>query len=408
MLINFTGGLFVTATCRQSTSYFRGQEGVDYLDAQQGVAATVTGQDEDVRATLLRDSDLALVVGDGRVPILLYTCHTRDPDAAKCSSSSVRPTVITPPDLSDEPIADAFILHSQPNAPRMIYLNFASSTVTGDLYWNQPPYPESFTIPAYNSDATDGFSDQERREIVAIWRAVAEDFAPFAVDVTTQAPAAGALDNGVGVEVIIGGLHSDIPGWTGGGGTGVAVLGAFGLSNLNRCFVFPGNCQSDSSCVWDSASHEIGHTVNLKHDGCTSTDARCFGGASGHEYYRGHNIYNAIMGGASGQPLTQCSRGEYTNANNQEDDLNIISQRNPWAVDAVGNSVAASHSLTGVASAAGTSVSGAIVRSEDIDMFDLGQVAAGGLFMNFPSIQKISREVLAQIWTQRCKCWTPQ
>jgi hypothetical protein len=133
------------------------------------VAATVAKQEEDVKATMLRDSDLALVVADGRVPVLLHTCHTRDPAAANGSSSSVRPTVITPPELSDQPIADAFLLHSRPNTPRNIYFNFASSTVTGDPYWNQAPYPESFTIPTYDLDATAEFSDQERREIVAIW-----------------------------------------------------------------------------------------------------------------------------------------------------------------------------------------------------------------------------------------------
>ena len=62
---------------------------------------------------------------------------------------------------------------------------------------------------------------------VSIWRSVAEDFAPFNVDVTTEDPGVEALrkfgtgDTQWGVRVVIGGSSSD---WYNGKAGGVAYL----------------------------------------------------------------------------------------------------------------------------------------------------------------------------------------
>lgn len=40
--------------------------------------------------------------------------------------------------------------------------------------------------PSFDRDGRPGdFNDDERREIIAIWSAVAEDYAPFDIDITT-------------------------------------------------------------------------------------------------------------------------------------------------------------------------------------------------------------------------------
>jgi hypothetical protein len=95
----------------------------------------------------------------------------------------------------------------------------------------------------YDKDGNSAaFSASEMSDIVAVWRAVAEDYAPFDVDITTIQPA--SLSNTAMQyisHVCIGGDGSG-PGFTSSGG--VAYVGVFGLSNnyyYQPAFVFPKN-----------------------------------------------------------------------------------------------------------------------------------------------------------------------
>jgi hypothetical protein len=75
-------------------------------------------------------------------------------------------------------------LHSNPGAKATLYLDF-----NGHF---EPVYGAytNVTNPAYDvdGDATT-FSDHELDNIAEIWAAVAEDYAPFNIDVTTVEPA---------------------------------------------------------------------------------------------------------------------------------------------------------------------------------------------------------------------------
>ncbi|WP_216905048.1 zinc-dependent metalloprotease, partial [Synechococcus sp. CCY 9618] len=70
-----------------------------------------------------------------------------------------------------------------------------------------------------------------------------------------------------------------------------------------------------------TASHEVGHTLGLTHDGAGST-----------EYYAGHGgtgptSWGTILGApylGDDENLTQWSKGEYYGANNSQDDLAVI------------------------------------------------------------------------------------
>ena len=60
-------------------------------------------------------------------------------------------------------------------------------------------------MPPFDIDGRPGsFSVEERRRVVAVWRAVSEQWAPFDVDVTTGGPAAarGAAMHAVPVDDI--------------------------------------------------------------------------------------------------------------------------------------------------------------------------------------------------------------
>jgi len=102
----------------------------------------------------------------------------------------------------------------------------------------------------------------------------------------------------------------------------------------------------------------------LFHDGATG----------GLEYFGGHgtgaNSWAPIMGVGYYRNVTQWSRGEYANANNTQDDLQVISTFLPYAADDHGDT------LDTATFASGTSLSGVgiIGKSTDIDLF---QIRAG-------------------------------
>jgi hypothetical protein len=93
----------------------------------------------------------------------------------------------------------------------------------------------------------------------SIWRAVAEDFAPFDVDVTTEYPGSEQLieksdGTGHGIRVAIGGSSYD---WYGAGAGGVAYVGSFGSSYYGPTFVFPAQLGNGSpKYVAEAISHE--------------------------------------------------------------------------------------------------------------------------------------------------------
>lgn len=93
---------------------------------------------------------------------------------------------------------------SRENASRVVYLDF-DGHVTSCTEWNGSPSNQDWcklpieTFPFDIDGNPDAFNAEERRRIIAIWRAVAEDFAPFDVDVTTGGLAAALAAGCVGV-----------------------------------------------------------------------------------------------------------------------------------------------------------------------------------------------------------------
>lgn len=71
-----------------------------------------------------------------------------------------------------------FLLHSKPDADRVIFLDFDGHVTTG-RQWNTSYNVGTITSPAYNTEGTSAsFTQAELDRIYLMWRQVAEDYAP--------------------------------------------------------------------------------------------------------------------------------------------------------------------------------------------------------------------------------------
>ena len=260
--------------------------------------------------------------------------------------------------------SQAFKLHSRAGANHRIYLDF-DGHVTTSTSWNSS-YGSTITTPAYDTDGNPAsFSTAELQNIFNIWQRVAEDYAPFDVDVTTEDPGLAALiksgsgDTQWGVRVAIGGSGS----WLGATAGGVAYINSFSWNTDTPAFVFSSNLgNGNEKYVAEAISHEAGHTLGLSHDGSSST-----------AYYSGQGSgetgWAPLMGVGYYQNVTQWSKGEYSGANNKEDDLAIITGGNgfTYRADDYGNTTSGAGALS--ASGASVGADGVIEQSTDVDFF---------------------------------------
>ena len=317
---------------------------------------------EELRKELRTDHSLRV----NRRGQLFYACamlgdhdHAVQAMEAAVSVASIGPTDPAPYDLSQ-----AFLLHSRPGANRVIYLDFDGHTDTTPGGWEDGAYAPVYNISG-NSTAT--FEDDERTQIIQIWQRVAEDFAMFDIDVTTEEPDIERLrktsssDAQYGMRCCIGGSGSL---WYGANVGGVALSGSFDANQDVPCWVFPvGGTGFNAKNVADAASHEVGHTLGLAHDGTEGTFAAT----------TGQGNWAPIMGVSYSKPITQWDKGEFTNASNTQDDLAVmLTQGAVYRPDDHGSTVATATKVSADSSSA--SVSGVIERNTDLDFFRIDAV----------------------------------
>ncbi|GAA1931605.1 M12 family metallo-peptidase [Nocardioides hwasunensis] len=257
---------------------------------------------------------------------------------------------------------DVFDLSSRPQSNRTIYLDFDGATYSGTRWKNGA----RIDSPAFSIDADPAtFNDQERAQIYLAWRTVAEDYAPFDVNVTTRAPDASALsrtsiaDQTYGMPVVItptNSVGSDC------GCGGLAYVGMFGAVNgtaYQPAWVFTQGTGTAGYDIGQAISHEVGHTFGLSHDG-TSQSA----------YYTGAKGWAPIMGASYGRRASQWSKGEYADADNTEDDVAIIARTAPLLTDDHGDQAVGATAIQ-----VGSRTAGTIGSRDDVDAF--GFTASG-------------------------------
>ena len=222
-----------------------------------------------------------------------------------------------------------FYLHSKPDAPNKVFLDFDGHVLTGTA-WNDSAGVGSFNAQAYDIDGSPSyFSEQELKNIQEIWHRVSEDFAPFDIDVTTEKPA--EFDNTTGRILITASVDNNGISMPYSSAGGVAYVGVWGMS-IYASYYSPALVYYDNlgggnpTYVAEAASHELGHNLALSHDG-TSTSG----------YYTGHGdghvSWAPIMGVGYYTNVTQWSNGNYADANNDQDDIAILASRLDYRSD---------------------------------------------------------------------------
>lgn len=239
---------------------------------------------------------------------IVFFADTAPPEAAQADPAMEGVSTIT---------GSAFELHSRPGSSRTIYLDFDGETVTNSA-WNSLAGQNPKTVTPYDLDGLPNtFGSYEQSYVESIWQVVAEDFAPFDVDITTQRPASNdAFIRNYPDDPTYGAIAVITPDrWLCSFCGGIAYLDIHSPyrpadMTYQYAWVFATPAWS-SDDVGNVISHELGHNLSLTHDGVTNQS----------EYYSGTSRWAPIMGSPARPTFAQWSRGEYPNANNSEDDL---------------------------------------------------------------------------------------
>ena len=297
------------------------------------------------------------------------------------------------------PFPDALKFHSRPGAASVLFLDFDGHTVSGTA-WNTTSGVNRASIPAtaFSSDSDFAtYSDAEQASIKRIWQRVAEDYAPFAIDVTTEAPAVFGTRTARALitrNTDTNGLVN--PASTAGGVAYVNVFASSSYAYYSPAWIYMNNLSYREDYIAEAVAHEVGHNMGLSHDGKTD----------GTEYYSGHGTgdtsWGPIMGTGYNRNVSQWSRGEYYLANNTEDDLSILASKLGYRTDDAGGTPAAAAYLTVATNGAilattpetdpgntTTANKGILERNTDADVFaflaDAGPVTLAALPWRSPA-----------------------
>lgn len=192
-------------------------------------------------------------------------------------------------------------LHSNPGAAAKLFLDFDGHD---EAKWGGSK--NVHTPPAYSEQAA----------IDEIWARVAEDYAPFNIDVTTVDP--GSYAHGVVAVIAIGGDYSD---WFGDPSGGVAYIGGFaaGSSAPNVGYVFSETLNHQPNWIADAVSHEAGHLFGLDHQSVWEN------GGVVEDYNPGNDQWGPLMGVSYDAIRSNWHNGTpESSANEYQDDMAMI------------------------------------------------------------------------------------
>lgn len=162
------------------------------------------------------------------------------------------------------PDASSSVYHLQSNhgAAKVIYLDFDGQYVNSASWKNNNT---NFPGQAINALA----ANVSETDIITIWKTVREDFMPFNVNVTTDSMIFKQASYGQRQMCIF----TPSSEWC--GQLGISLFGSFNYDE--PCFAF--TLYNKGKAAAEVASHELGHTFGLSHDGLSVPYT---------DYYNGH------------------------------------------------------------------------------------------------------------------------
>jgi fibronectin type 3 domain-containing protein len=248
-------------------------------------------------------------------------------------------------------------LNSLAGAAAAVYLDF-----DGHFQSSWGSY-SNITTPPYDQDGnSSSFSDSEIATITRIWEYVAEDYAPFNINVTTVEPP--SFNNGEALRVAIGGDSS----WLGGTYGGYAYINSFTNSIPNVVYVFENNLgNGNPKYVGEASSHEAGHAFGLRHQSLYDSN-----GSLVREYSQGVDGGQTapIMGTSYYARRGLWWYGTTTSASTLQDDMSLIAGSTNgfgYRADDHGNAAGSATPLT--VSGTSASGSGVVATADDLDAF---------------------------------------
>lgn len=235
-----------------------------------------------------------------------------------------------PPHVGDYDGSDTNKLQSRPGATKVLFMDVSLLTLPKADLWRA-------------------------------WQIVSGAYSAFEVNVTTDAAVFDAADARNRGKACI----SDED------GRSTCVVNAFGTSRC--CTVYN---KGSGYYQGNTTAHELGHLMGLDHDGSSSTEY--FGGFSSFKWVpmMGDSVPKTSWGV---QALFQWSKGEYSGANNTEDDLAIITRNLPYREDDVPDAKALVIANGGQVSSVDNR--GQIARNTDSDTFRFSIGSSGGRAM---------------------------
>ena len=259
-------------------------------------------------------------------------------------------------------------LQSLPSATGVIYLDFDGE---------KGPFPGWGNYDAAPAAATNS-------QIFEVWKRVVEDFQGFTLNITTDRAVFDAAPEGRRQHVLISPTNTAAP--TAGG---VAYVGSYNWSGDTVCWAFYSTGKTSAEVI----SHEVGHTLGLSHDGRTIPVEGYYAGDGD-----GATGWAPIMGVGYYENLTQWSKGEYRNANNDEDDLAIIVSNNDveYREDDAGETLAAARYLE-IAANDSVSGEGIIERTGDVDAFRFTTIGGLATLSLHPSASGPNLDIFAEL-----------